>query len=136
VVLPPAEIADVPLAADRCSPRCIAARDCIIQTDWKQNQAFFMVLSLETGFDFLTHPIALDGVLRQDHKQLLVKPNRLIDALAERVANLEIVGCKPAARALVLEVGVKAFGEVLVLGRIADEAGEELDRLSVTSVAI
>src|SRR3954454_9886551 len=36
---------------------------------------------------------------------------------------------EPAAHALVLEVGVKAVGELLVLARIADEAGVELDRL-------
>ena len=80
------------------------------------------------------HPVALHGVPRQDHKQLLVKPNRVIDSLAEWIANLEIVGCIPAAHALVLEVGVKAFGEVLVLGRIAGEAiasGEARSRTEI-----
>jgi len=46
VVLPFAEIANVPLAADRYCSRCIGVRDRIIQTDWKQHQALFAVLSL------------------------------------------------------------------------------------------
>jgi hypothetical protein len=36
---------------------------------------------------------------------------------------------EPAPYAFVLEIGVEAVGELLVLARIADEAGEELDRL-------
>ena len=36
---------------------------------------------------------------------------------------------KPAAHALVLQVGMEALGELLVLGRVADETGVELDRL-------
>ena len=38
-------------------------------------------------------------------------------------------GREPAAHALVLQVGVEALGELLVLRRVADEAGVELDRL-------
>jgi len=58
-----------------------------------------------------------------------VEPNRFIDSLAEWIINLEILRRKPAAHALVLKVSVKAFGEALVLCRVADEAGVELDRL-------
>jgi hypothetical protein len=36
---------------------------------------------------------------------------------------------EPAANAFALKVGMKAVGELLVLARIADEAGIELDRL-------
>jgi hypothetical protein len=39
------------------------------------------------------------------------------------------VGRKPA-HSFVLKVGMKALGKLLVLGRIADEAGVELERLA------
>jgi hypothetical protein len=56
-----------------------------------------------------------------------VKPDRLVDTLSESIADLEILRREPAADALVLEIGVEAFRKVLVVTRIADETGVELD---------
>jgi hypothetical protein len=58
-----------------------------------------------------------------------MKANGLINALAESVTDLEILRREPAANALVLEVSVEAIREILILGRVADEAGVELDGL-------
>jgi hypothetical protein len=51
----------------------------------------------------------------------------LIDRVADTVTYFHILGSKPAAYALVLEIRVEALGEGVVLARIANEAGVELD---------
>ena len=73
-------------------------------------------------------------MIRKNEQQPVVKAYRLIDLLVDFLSALNVMGRKPAAHALVLEVGVKAFGEVLVLGRIADEAiasGEARSRTEI-----
>ena len=85
--------------------------------------------SLEARFHFVAHPSTLNGLLGQDHEQLLVQPNRLIDALAEWITNFEVVGSKTSTALLCFGGRLKSFGKFLVLGRIADEAGVKLDRL-------
>ena len=48
---------------------------------------------------------------------------------AESVADFHILGSKPAADALILQICIEAFGEGVVLTRVADEAGVELEGL-------
>jgi hypothetical protein len=54
----------------------------------------------------------------------------LIDLLVELSAALDIVWGKPAAHALVLQIGMEAFCELLVSARIADKAGVEVEEAS------
>jgi hypothetical protein len=51
----------------------------------------------------------------------------LIDLFMELSAALDVMGRKPAAYPLGLQVGIEAFSKLLVLARIADEAGVELE---------
>src|SRR5271157_2670293 len=51
----------------------------------------------------------------------------LVDLLVELAASPDVVRRKPAAYALGLQVCMKPLGELLIAGRIADEAGVELD---------
>jgi hypothetical protein len=60
-------------------------------------------------------------MLRENDHELVVNPDRLVDVLAELLADLEILSVKPAADSLGLKIRVQAFGEVLVLGTVADE---------------
>jgi hypothetical protein len=51
----------------------------------------------------------------------------IVSARTRRIPH--ILGSKPAAHPLVLEICIEAFGEGVVLTRIADEAGVELEGL-------
>ena len=51
----------------------------------------------------------------------------LVDLLMHLPPAMHIVRRKPAAHALVLQVGIEPVGKLLVFGRIADEAGVELN---------
>ena len=64
---------------------------------------------------------------RQDQQQLVVHLDGFVDLLVDFLAALDIVRREPAADALRLQIGVKAVGEVLVLGGVADEAGVEVE---------
>jgi hypothetical protein len=80
---------------------------------------------------FLLNPIAGDRVFRQDQQHLVAQPDRLVDGVDDLGADRHVVRREPAAHALVLKVGVEAVGELLVLTRIADEAGEGLPPLTL-----
>src|SRR5271157_4756726 len=51
-----------------------------------------------------------------------------VDLLVELLAAFNIVRRKPAAHAFILQALVQTVSKLLVLARIADEAGVELDR--------
>ena len=57
--------------------------------------------------------------------------NGLIDHRVRAVADLHVFGVPPAAHVVLLQVHVQPVDERLVLARVADEAGVELDRLAV-----
>ena len=65
-------------------------------------------------------------MLGKHQQQLVVNADGLVDGDAELVADLEVFGREPAADAFDLEVSVKPLGELLILGRVADETGVEL----------
>src|SRR5271169_3535129 len=52
----------------------------------------------------------------------------LVNLLVELLAGFNIVRRKPAAHSFTLQAFVQAVGKLLVLARIADEAGVELNR--------
>ncbi len=62
--------------------------------------------------------------------------NGLSDALMKVIAYFEIFICGPAANSPEQEIGMKTFGEIFILVRIADKAGVILDRLSMLSVLL
>lgn len=55
-----------------------------------------------------------------------MQPDRLVDARAELVADAQVLWREPAAHAVVLKPLMQASSELIVLGRVADEAGVEL----------
>src|SRR5262249_7441100 len=71
---------------------------------------------------------AVHAGLGEDEQQLVVQPDGLIELLMNLAPALDVVRRKPAADTSVLQIGVEPVGKLLVMGRIADEAGVELDR--------
>src|ERR1019366_4223681 len=62
--------------------------------------------------------------------QPVMQPNGLVDLLMDLLPAMYIVRRKPAAHAFVLQVGMNPLGKLLVVRRVADEAGVELDGTS------
>jgi hypothetical protein len=58
-------------------------------------------------------------------------PYRLINAGAEAVADFHVLRGKPAPHTLALKIRIEAFGKSSVSTRVADEAGVELEGVTV-----
>lgn len=95
-------------AAQTRGPGLIGLDHGVVEANGKQNRLAGFALLFERCLDFFLHPGARDGVLRQDHHQLVVETNRLVDAGAELVADLQVLGGKPAADLGLLQVGMQA----------------------------
>jgi hypothetical protein len=57
-----------------------------------------------------------------------VEANRGLDGVSQFVADLQIFWRERAADASGLQIVMESLAECLILGRVADEAGVELDR--------
>ncbi len=57
-----------------------------------------------------------------------MQANGRVNLLVELLAGSNVVRREPAANAFILQAFVQAVGKLLVLARIADEAGVELNR--------
>ena len=80
------------------------------------------------GFgDFGFDPFAVHAVRGEDEEECVVEADGFVDLLVDFLAGSHVVRGEPAADAGVLEVGVEAVGEALVLSGVGDEAGVELD---------
>lgn len=97
MILPTAEVADVARPSQARRPSLIGVHHRVVQLDWKQDCLAGFVLLFERRLHFFLYPPARDGMLRQDHHQLVVQANRLVDARAELVTDLQVLGRKPAA---------------------------------------
>src|SRR5664280_817345 len=75
------------------------------------------------GFD----PVTAHAVLGEDQQQLVMQADGLVDLLVQLAAALHFLRRKPAAHTLGLQVSMEPLGKLLVFGRIADEAGVELN---------
>ena len=56
-----------------------------------------------------------------------MQPNSLVDLFVDLPPSLDVVRRKPAAHPIALQIAVEPLGKLLVLGRIAYEAGVKLD---------
>src|SRR5262249_36646301 len=72
-------------------------------------------------------PIAVHSVGGQDQWQLVVQTDGFIDLLVDFFPALDVMGSEPASDTLRLQVCVEAIGELLILGRVADEARVEIE---------
>jgi hypothetical protein len=129
VILPAREVADMTCASKLGSPRLGSSFNLFIEADRKQHNLISLLFFFEGLLYLIFDPIALDRMLGQDQQQLIAQPDPGIDLVADFAANWHIVWREPAAHPLVLQVGVKALCEVLIFGRVADEAGIKLDGL-------
>src|SRR5664280_1519135 len=59
-----------------------------------------------------------------------MQANGLVDLLVQLAASLHFLGREPATHAFGLQVSMESLGKLLVFGRVADEAGVKLKRLS------
>src|SRR5262249_55073020 len=97
--------------------------------DWEEDSGPLLTFPCQGGFDFLFHPLTCHRRLGQDEEQLVIEANRLVNAGAKAVTDFHILRGKPAPYALILEICIQAFGKDVVLARVADEAGVELEGL-------
>src|SRR5215469_10147488 len=59
-----------------------------------------------------------------------MQPNRLINLLMNLPPAFDVVRCKPATHTFGLQVSIQPVCKLLVFGRVADEAGVELNSSS------
>src|SRR5690242_13337876 len=78
VVLPTAEVADVPRPFDMRGPSDRALQDGVIEPDWEEHDPFLPPLPVQRGLDFRFHPIAGEGLLREHEHELVVDPDRRV----------------------------------------------------------
>src|SRR5271165_738733 len=135
MVLPVAEVGDEVLAylARRIFPRItvealpIAQRLKPHQPDGKQHPLLFFRLPLARLGDLGVHPLAVHAVLRQNEQQPVMQPNGLVNLFVDLPPALDVVRREPAAHPLGLEIGMQPLSKLLVVGRIANEAGVKLN---------
>ena len=99
------------------------------KADREQHLALLSEFFFARVRDLSFHPAAVHAVLGEDQQQAVVNADGFVNLLVNLFAASHVVRGEPAADAFVLEVGVEAVGEGLVLGRVADKAGVELDGL-------
>src|SRR5262249_37838208 len=75
VVLPTAEVPDVPRPFDMRGPRDRAFQDRIIEPDREEHDPFLPPLPLQRSLDFRFNPIAGEGLLREHEHELVVNPD-------------------------------------------------------------
>ena len=88
MVLPAAEVSDVPRAADVGGPGLFCLHDRIIESDGKQDGLLLPLLFFKCSFDFLLHPCAFDRLFGENEQQLVIDANRFIDDRTDSVADL------------------------------------------------
>lgn len=127
MLLPVAEIGNVACAANVGGPTRRTVLDSIIQTDGKQHERVFAVFFGEGSFDFKFDPRTVDGMLREHQQQFIMETDGLVNAISDLVAGFQVFGREPAAHSFALQISIQPFDELLIVARIADEAGVVLD---------
>ena len=128
MVLPGAEVSNV-ASLDIGCPADGGIEDGVIQPDREQDERATPRLFVERLLDLALDPGPFDRGVGEDDEELVSNPDGLVEGGPKLVADLEILRCEPAADTFVLQVGMEALGKFMVLVRVADEAGIELDRL-------
>ena len=88
VILPPAKITDVVLAADIGRPGMIRSHHRFVQANGKQNGSVLALLSFKGRFHLGLHPTALDGISGERQQQLIVDVNGFLDFVPETTPDL------------------------------------------------
>jgi len=127
--LPAPKVPNMPGTVNKRWPARLLRHDRVVNPNRKEDGRTLLAFPCQSGFDFLLHPLARHRRLGQNEEQLVIDADGLIYPETEAVANFHILGSKPAAHAFVLESCVQAFGKGVVLARVADEAGVELEGL-------
>src|SRR5215831_12816146 len=125
--LPAPKVPDVPGVANQRWPACLQGHDGVIDPDWKEDDRTLLAFPCQGSFDFLFHPLARHRRLGQDKEQLVIEADGLVNPGAEAVADFHSFRGKPALYPFTPEIGIEAFSKDVVLTRVADEAGVELE---------
>jgi len=67
-----------------------------------------------------THVLAY-GLCSEHHDELVVQPNSIIDALADLVTNLQILGRQPAPNVLLTKITIQLASKLLILCAVGDD---------------
>src|SRR6266851_4763446 len=100
----------------------------LIEPDRKEHLALLSLLFLHCRFDLIFDPGACNGMLGEQEQQFVMQMDRFINASTDLFADLHILWRKPAAHALILEIGVQATSKHVVFARVANETRVILNR--------
>ena len=126
-ICPFLEVANVSGFFDILGPLFPTGQDGFIHPYGIQYVGLAFWFLVQCPFDLIGDPIACNSVLRQDQQQLIIQPDRLINAVFDFVTNIHVFWSKPAAYASLLQVVMQPLCKQFIFARIADKAGVVLD---------
>jgi hypothetical protein len=129
VVFPAGKVSDMSHPSDVSCPWQVCLLDHLIQGDGKEGRFVAALFFLKGGHDLSFYPLAIDGVFRKHHQELVIQADRLVNAVPELLPNFQVLRSKPASNVFGLQVGIESLGKRLILTGIADKAGVVLDRV-------
>ena len=110
-------------------PGFLGGKHRVIEANSKQNGPTPLPFLGEGFDDLVLNPFAGDRCLREHKQHFVPKPDSLIERVEDLGANLHILRGKPAAHAIIPQIGVQPADELLVICRVVDEARVVLDSL-------
>src|SRR5438094_8169883 len=119
MLFPAGEVSNMPCALNICCPCLLCFIYHVVQLDGKEHKLPCLMLFTKSGLYLFFYPRTGYRVLRENKQKLIIQPNRLINAHPELIADFEIFRGKPAPDILALQVGIEAFGKVLIFTGVA-----------------
>ncbi len=120
---PVLKVADMSGFFDNLGPWLLTGQDGWVNSYGIQNIWNALWFLVQRSFNFISNPITLDGMLRQDQQQLVIQTYRFFNAVSDLISDVHIFWCKPAAYSFLLQVVMQASGKQFILARIADKTG-------------
>lgn len=119
MVFPVGVIPDVPGTSEFGRPCFVCIHNSRIQTYWKQYCLSPLPFLFICSLDLILNPITVDGMLRQDQKELVMNANGLIDSISYLVTDLHVFWGKPTTDPFIMDVSVNIFCKKLKCSRLA-----------------
>src|SRR5258708_3861747 len=115
----------MPGTTDIDSPGHICLLHRLIQRNGEKHRLVLLLFLLKSSHDFSLNPFAADRMFREDHQELIVQANRLINTVPKPLTALQVIRSKPTTHAIALQVSIKSFSKVLVLRSEERRVGKE-----------
>src|SRR6266496_3202774 len=133
MVFPSGKVANVPCSTQFRRPLHRGMFYGRVDLDGKQDGAFLVLFLSEAlfffqcGSYFILNPFTPNRGLREDEQQFVRNADGFFDVIGKVITDFQAVRSEPAPSALVLQVGIQAFGKFLISARIAEKATVVLD---------